>query len=449
MGAGIRKQPRPPSDVPQNRVIESNIIEISPDDDEFYHKSLPSNHHVQHHHHHGHEQVHEDQISKNDLQLIDFNDQETLSKKESWEDRQNSVRMPGPAVGNSHPMKESERKRSLREKIIEDDKDSPIVDHRIHPMEAEADEVPSPERKQSRHKILDSLVLTSVDDLHCRSGDSNDSIDQREEIRRKSSASSSRPSSTKKPSRSVTPPRSGSSKKRLSLHKGSEEIPQPSHNSQPVEISLPPSPVTSARPGSHPEPDSPSRLSLATQELPSPRVRKNSFLSSPRDEIKLKSRQNSAENTARKDRNSGGDPSPSTPFYQKAKHEAVFHQLQINELRNSLDDQHVKSLIDQGKVPSPLIPQLMTSLSSTPTDVSAASPSLRSDLDDDEAAALMGQGKLLQKVKKENKLLLELQRQRTMSTMHNAKVRRETSQTSPPGTDFLSSRPLFVAGARG
>jgi hypothetical protein len=426
MGAGIRKQPRPTSDVAPNRIIESNIIEISADDDEFYHKSSPVNDQIQqqlqHHHHHHHQAQNE--ISKNDLQLIDFQDQEVLSKKESY-DRQNSVRSAGvtATAGSSHPPEDSEKKRNFCDKKIEADIDPAIVDHRIHPsMEEVTEAVPSPERKQSRHKILDSLVMTSVDDLHCRSGDSNDSMDygQRDEIRRKS-ASSSRPSSTKKPSRSLTPPRSGSSKKRHVSHKGSDDTSQPSQKSHPVEISLPPSPVTSASPASHPKPDSPPRLALSPQEHPSVRVRKDSFLTSPRNEVPLKSRQNSAENSTRKDRNSGCDPSPLTPFYQKSKHEAVFHQLQINELRNSLDDNHVKSLIEQGNVSSP---QLITSLSST-SDVSGVSPSLRSDLDDDEAAALIGQGKLHQKVKKENKLLLELQRQRTMSTMHNAKLELE------------------------
>jgi hypothetical protein len=103
----------------------------------------------------------------------------------------------------------------------------------------------------------------------------------------------------------------------------------------------------------------------------------------------------------------------------------VFHQLQINELRHSLDESHVNSLLDPSPGSSPHLPQLISSFSTTPPDVSLISPSLRSDLDEEEAAALMGHGKIIQKVKKENKLLLELQRQRTISTMHNAKLELE------------------------
>jgi hypothetical protein len=101
----------------------------------------------------------------------------------------------------------------------------------------------------------------------------------------------------------------------------------------------------------------------------------------------------------------------------------VFHQLQINELRHSLDESHVNSLLDPSSSPgsSPHLPQLISSFSTTPPDVSLISPSLRSDLDEEEAAAREDHPE----GEKANTLLLELQRQRTISTMHNAKLELE------------------------
>jgi hypothetical protein len=440
MGAGIRKAKVPATET--RSPPESNIVEISPDDEEFYHKKSAAS------------VSHEKKMKtgqreiKNDLQIIDFQDQELLSKKESFDDRQNSIRGP-VAINSTTAVDGVQTSTSLKGVVIRTE--SPPLDHRVHPMEDIT--TPSPERKQSRQKILESFVLTSVDDLHCRSTDSNDGNDRREESRRKESHHStspgeSRPSSSRKSSRALTPPHSASSKMRFSPHKDKSKgvLLSPSQSSSGlVESALPRSrrhsPVASHRTPApseshtkasvgHPQHqmDSSPIIAIPKDQSTSPRLRNKSFLTSvsprelPHAETQLKSRQNSAET---RERSSTGDPSPPTPFYNKSKHEAVFHQLQINELRHSLDESHVNSLLDPSPGSSPHLPQLISSFSTTPPDVSLISPSLRSDLDEEEAAALMGHGKIIQKVKKENKLLLELQRQRTISTMHNAKLELE------------------------
>jgi hypothetical protein len=436
MGAGIRKAKIPATET--HNLPESNIIEISPDDEEFYHKTLSAS------------ASHEKRMKaagagqrevKNDLQIIDFQDQELLSKKESFDDRQNSIRRP-VAIQTTPAVDGDVTAMSLKGVVIDERIGSPSHDPHLYPMEDVS--TPSPDRKQSRQKILESFVLTSIDDLHCRSTDSNDAHERerKEESKRKdfcrSPSPESRPStSSRKSSRGLSPPHSASSKQRFSPSKEkSKRILSPSqsvgvtnhplpHSRRPSPVITPPVESFSKACASHlqPHPVDSSPIMNPKDQPHSPRAKKNSFLTSPREPPveppSLKSRQNSED---RKERASSvGEPSP-TPFYNKSKHEAVFHQLQINELRHSLDESHVNALIDPSQSSSPRLPQLTASLSSTPPDVSLISPSLRSDLDDDEAAALMGHGKIIQKVKKENKLLLELQRQRTMSTMHNAKV---------------------------
>lgn len=423
MGAGIRK-PKPPNLVPENgREVESNIVEISPEDHEFYQHSSSSNdnddaHHKKKHHHHPsstHNEQHQKNNRTHDLHLIDFQDQEIPTKE--FDDRQNSIRMPSELSKNEKKTKTHEEQHKK------------IDEYHVLSLDTEALNIPlyslgetSPERKQSRQKILDSLVISS-DDHRRQSKDRND-IKAETITKERSHSPVLRPSSSK----TSSPPRSASTKIRLSPQKEkSTSVLHPSHHFSIPDISFQrksPSPVESSKfePAPPDLDSSPVNTSLTIQDdVISPRTHNNGYLTSPRDtslEIRHKSHHNSVSNS----RKNSMEASPPTPFYNKSKHEAVFHQLQINELRNSLDDDHVNSLIDEPKTSSPPIPHLLTSISSTPTEVSLVSPSLRSDLDDDEAAALMGHGKIVQKIKKENKLLLELQRQRTVSTMQNAKV---------------------------